>query len=400
MPENKSEKIEEVLGRGVEKIYPDRASLEKKLVSGRIKLYCGYDPSGPSLHLGHMISLRKLGQFQKLGHEAIMLIGDFTGMIGDPTDKLATRKKLTREEVLKNSENYKKMASKFLDFSGENPAKILYNSAWSDKLTFRDLIEMASNFTVQQMMARDMFQKRLDDKKPVFLHEFLYPLAQAYDSVAMGVDLEIGGNDQTFNMLCGRELMRALKNKDKSVLTLKLLTDSEGKKMGKSEGNMVELNDAPDQMFGKIMSWPDELILPGLELLTDVSMEEIGKIESEMKSNKLNPKDAKVKLAKEVIAICYDKKSADAAEKEFVKIFKEKENPSEIEEIKLKEGDMEIVEAIFLAGLAGSKSEAKRLITQGSIKIDNILENNWKKTLKIKKGQVFQAGKRKFKKII
>jgi tyrosyl-tRNA synthetase len=250
------------------------------------------------------------------------------------------------------------------------------------------------------MITRDMFQKRLDDKKPVFLHEFLYPLAQAYDSVAMGVDLEIGGNDQTFNMLCGRELMRALKNKDKSVLTLKLLTDSEGKKMGKSEGNMVELNDAPDQMFGKIMSWSDELILPGLELLTDVSMEEIGKIENEMKNNKLNPKDAKAKLAKEVITICYDKKSADAAEKEFEKIFKEKEIPSEIEEIRLKEGDMGIIEAFFSAGLAGSKSEAKRLILQGSIKIDNVLENDWKKIIKIKKGQIFQAGKRKFKKII
>jgi tyrosyl-tRNA synthetase len=400
MPEDKSEKISEALERGVENIYPDKASLEKKLVSGKIKLYCGYDPSGPSLHLGHMISLRKLGQFQKLGQEAIMLIGDFTGMIGDPTDKLATRRKLTREEVLKNSENYKKMASKFLNFSGDNPAKILYNSEWSDRLTFRDLIELASNFTVGQMLARDMFQKRLDENKPIFLHEFLYPLAQAYDSVAMDVDLEIGGNDQTFNMLCGRELMKALKNKDKSVLTLKLLTDSEGKKMGKSEGNMVELNDKPTEMFGKIMSWPDELILPGLELLTDVPMEEIDKIGGQMNSGKLNPKDVKIELAKEVIAICYDKDAAADAEKEFAKVFKEKETPSEIEEVKLKEGDMEIIEAVFSAGLAASKSEAKRLITQGSIKINNIIENDWRKIIKIKRGQIFQSGRRKFKKIV
>lgn len=399
MPNQDSVKIKEVLSRGVENIYPDKQNLENKLLTKKIKLYCGYDPSGPSLHLGHMISLRKLGQFQELGHEVIMLIGDFTGMIGDPTDKLATRKKLTREEVLKNSENYKKLAARFLNFSGENPAKILYNSQWSDQLTFRDLIELASNFTVGQMMVRDMFQKRLKENKPIFLHEFLYPLAQAYDSVAMDVDLEIGGNDQTFNMLCGRELIKALKNKDKSVLTLKLLTDAQGKKMGKSEGNMVELNDRPEDMFGKIMSWPDELILPGLELLTDVAIEEINEAHNKIITNKLNPKDAKIRLAKEIITVCYDKKSADAAEKEFEKIFKEKEIPTEIEEVFLTEGEVNLIDAVFSIGLAASKSEAKRLISQGSLKIDGVLENDWKKTIKIKKGQVFQSGKRKFKKI-
>jgi tyrosyl-tRNA synthetase len=199
-------KIEEVLSRGVEKIYPSFKLLEKKLMARKkLRLYCGYDPSSPTLHLGHLITLKKLAQFQELGHEVIMLIGDFTGMIGDPTEKIAARKKLSRKEVLENSKNYKKQASKLLNFKGVNPAKILYNSKWSDRLSFIDLIELASNFTVQQMIVRDMFQERIKTRRPIYLHEFLYPLAQAYDSVAMGVDLQIGGADQTFNMLCSRD---------------------------------------------------------------------------------------------------------------------------------------------------------------------------------------------------
>jgi tyrosyl-tRNA synthetase len=401
MSEDKLGKIEEVLSRGVANIYPDKKSLAERLASGqKIKLYCGYDPSGPSLHLGHMITLKKLSQFQKLGHEVIMLIGDFTGMIGDPTDKSAARKKLSREEVLKNSANYQKIVSRFLDFSGQNPAKILYNSQWNDKLTFKELIELASNFTVQQMLAREMFQKRLEDKKPIYLHEFLYPLAQAYDSVAMDVDLEIGGNDQTFNMLCGRDLMRTMKNKEKLVLTLKLLTDSEGKKMGKSEGNMVELDEDPNQMFGKIMSWPDELIIPGLELLTDISLSEIEKIKEGMQNGKINPKNAKAGLAKEIITICHNKDLAFLAEKEFEKIFKAKEIPSEVEEVEVSEEKINIIELLVRIGLAESKSEAKRLISQGGLKIDGETEKDWQKMIKIKKGQIFQAGKRKFKKIV
>jgi tyrosyl-tRNA synthetase len=400
MLNNQSEKIKEALERGVENVYPSRQSLAEKMASGKIKLYCGFDPTGPSLHLGHMIQLRKLGQFQKLGHEVIMLIGDFTGMIGDPTDKLATRKKLTREEVLKNSETYQKTAANFLDFTGPNPVKILYNSQWSDKLTFRDLIELAANFTVGQMISRDMFQKRLEENKPIFLHEFLYPLAQAYDSVAMDVDLEIGGNDQTFNMLCGRELMKVLKNKDKSVLTLKLLTDSEGKKMGKSEGNMVELNDRPENMFGKIMSWPDDLILPGLEFLTDVPDQEIKEIGQKMKTNQLNPRDVKARLAKEVVAICYDKSAAKIAEKEFEKIFKEKEAPSEIEEKNIAKGKFSIIDTIIALGFTESKSEAKRIIVQRSLKVDGVVKDDWQEEIERKCGQVYQVGKRKFKKIV
>jgi len=203
------QKIQEVLTRGVENIYPDKASFEELLNSGKkIRLYCGFDPTAPTLHVGSAVQIKKLAQFQALGHEVILLIGDFTGMIGDPTDKSKTRPKLTREQLLKNAENYKEQAGKILDFSGENPAKIMYNSKWNDKLSFVDLIELSSNFTAQQMLARDMFKKRIEEGKDLYLHEFLYPLAQAYDSVVMDVDLEIGGNDQMFNMLCGRTLMK------------------------------------------------------------------------------------------------------------------------------------------------------------------------------------------------
>jgi len=301
-------KIDEILTRGVENIYPNRETLEKVLTSGkRIRLYCGYDPSAPALHIGNAISLMKLAQFQELGHEIIFLIGDFTGMIGDPTDKTAARKKMGRKEVLANAKNYKKQASAYIKFSGANPAKIMYNSKWLDKLSFKDLIEVASNFTAQQMFARDMFQERIKQEKPIYLHEFLYPVAQAYDSVAMDVDLEIGGNDQTFNMLCGRDLMKATRNKEKFVLTMKLLVDSSGKKMGKTEGTIVNLDETPENMYGQVMSWPDGVIEVGMELCTNLPIVEIKDMAKKMTFG-ANPRDAKMRLAYEITKINHGKK--------------------------------------------------------------------------------------------
>jgi tyrosyl-tRNA synthetase len=394
---DQNDKIQEVLMRGVENIYPDRQSLEKRLKSGqKIRLYCGFDPTAPTLHIGHAITIRKLAQFQTLGHEVIFLIGDFTGMIGDPTDKTEARQKLTREQVLKNAQNYKKLASKILSFSGKNPAKLMYNSKWNDKLSFVDLIELASNFTVQQMIVRDMFQKRIKKSKPIYLHEFLYPLAQAYDSVVMDVDLEVGGNDQTFNMLCGRHLMKAVKNKEKFVLTTKLLVDPTGQKMGKTEGNMVALDEEPNEMFGQIMAWPDSLITLGLELCTDLPMEEIKQIDQEIKQDKLNPRDAKAKLAREIVTIHHSQKAALEAEKEFNRIFKEKEKPSEMPIYKMKIGKYRVLDLLTQTKLAPSKSEAKRLIEQGGVKIDNQTIKDWQKEITIKDGLVIQVGKRKF----
>ncbi|MBU2564352.1 tyrosine--tRNA ligase [Patescibacteria group bacterium] len=387
-------KIQEVLNRGVENVYPDKQSLEKVLMSGKkIRLYCGFDPTALSLHIGHAITLRKLAQFQKLGHEVIFLIGDFTAMIGDPTDKVSARKKLTKEQVNKNFKNYKKQASKILKFSGKNAAKVMFNSKWNKKLSFMELVNLASHFTVQQMIARDMFKKRIKEDKLIFLPEFLYPLIQAYDSVTMDVDLEIGGNDQMFNMLRGRDLMKKLKNKEKFVLTTKLLVDSSGKKMGKTEGNIVNLDEEPNNMFGQIMAWPDSLILPGLELCTDLSLKEIKEIE------KLGPRDSKARLAKEIVSIHHDKKTAEKAEKEFNRIFREKKKPTDILEIKVNK-KINIIDLILKTKLIDSRSAASRLIDQNAIKIDDQIINDRKKEITPKKGAILQIGRKKFIKLI
>ena len=392
-----SNKIREVLGKGVERIYPSKEALEKILKSGkRIRLYCGYDPTAPSLHIGHAITIRKLAQFQRLGHEVIFLIGDFTGMIGDPTDKAAVRKRLTREQVQKNLKNYKKQASKILKFSGKNSAKVLFNSRWNDKLSFVELIDLASNFTVQQMLVRDMFQERLGKKRPIYLHEFLYPLTQAYDSIAMNVDLEVGGNDQTFNMLCGRDLMKVLKEKEKFVLTTKLLTDPRGQKMGKTEGNVVNLNEGPKEMFGKIMAWSDSLIFPGFELCTDLSLEQIDKI----KKQKNNPRDDKARLAKEIVSIHHSKPAAIKAEREFNRIFKEKKAPSRIKTCKINLKSLNILDLLIKTKLAPSKSEAKRLVEQRAVELDNKVIADWRAKIFIKTGSILQVGRRRFIKLV
>ena len=392
-------RIKEVLEKGVEKIYPSKEALEKVLKSGkRIRLYCGYDATASTLHIGHTVTLRKLAQFQKLGHEVTMLIGDFTTMIGDPTDKTAARKKLTREEALRNAKNYKELASKILKFSGDNPVKLMSNSKWNDKLSFLDLIELASNFTVQQMIVRDMFQERIKRKKPIYLHEFLYPLAQAYDSVVMNVDLEVGASDQIFNMLCGRDLMMTLKNKEKFVLAVKLLVvDPSGKKMGKTEGNMVTLDEKPEEMFGKIMSWPDEVIISGFELCTDFSLQEIKKIKKEIKEK---PRDLKAKLAREIVSVHHSKSAAQKAEREFNRVFREKQTPSKLKSYKLQAKKLNILDLLVKTKLAPSRSEAKRLVEQSAVKLDGKIIKDWKQKITPRKGAILQVGKRRFIKLV
>jgi len=392
--------VDEVLERGVEQVFPDKKSFREKLRSGeRIRLYCGYDPSAPALHIGNAATLNKLAQFQELGHEVIFLIGDFTGMIGDPTDKAATRKKLTREEVLKNAEDYQKQASGYLKFGGENPAKVMYNSEWSDKLTFKEVIEIASNFTVGQMIQRDMFQKRMESEKPIYLHEFLYPLAQGYDSVAMDVDAEVGGNDQMFNMLCGRTLQRNINNKEKFVLTLKLLADETGKKMGKTEGNAVFLNQTPEDMFGAVMSWTDGIIAIGLEMVTDIPMDEVEKIRKSLKDEKNNPRDFKMKLAYEIVKINHGEKAAITARENFEKVFSKREVPETVAEIEATIG-ASIVATMVLAEIAESNADAKRKIEQGGVSIDGATVKDFKYSISgSDNGKVLKVGKREFRKI-
>ncbi|MFA5644316.1 MAG: tyrosine--tRNA ligase [Patescibacteria group bacterium] len=392
--------IDELLERGVEKIYPSKEALKKRLMTGQpLKLYCGYDPSASSLHIGNAISINKMGQFQKLGHQVLFLIGDFTGMIGDPTDKQAVRKKLTRKEVRTNSKDYKKQASHFLKFSGKNSAKVLYNSKWNDKLTFKELIELSSHFTVQQMLQRDMFQERLKNEKPIYLHEFLYPLTQGYDSVTMGVDLEIGGNDQMFNMMCGRDLQKIINNKEKFVMTLKLLEDDDGNKMGKSEGNAVFLNEKNTEMFGKIMSWPDGVIINAFELCTQVDFMEVKEMKKSLEEDKTNPRDLKMKLAYEIVKIFHGTKLADEAQNYFISTFQKKETPEEILEVSLAKGVKKIVDLLVDIKLAVSKGEARRLIEQGGIKINEEVVKDVNLEIEIKDDLIIQRGKRQFIKL-
>ncbi len=363
-------RIDAFLGRGLENVFPSKESLAKALVSGKkLSIYLGIDPTGPTLHMGHAIPIMKLAELQAMGHQIILLIGDFTAMIGDPSDKGATRKPLTRKEVLANCKLYKKQASKFIKFSGNNAAKIVYNSKWLAKMKFADVVDLASNMTVQQMLERDMFEKRIVEKKPIFLHEFLYTLMQGYDSVALDVDAEIGGNDQTFNMLAGRNLMRSLKDKNKFVLATKLLVDPTGKKMGKSEGNMITMLDSATDMFGKVMSWPDSLILSGLDLCTKLSSEAIEKEKAFLDAGG-NPRDAKMRLAHAVVEIYHDKASADKAQSAFVASFSASAGgamQSDAPEAVAQKGD-QIADILIAHKIVASKGEFKRLVSEKAIK--------------------------------
>jgi tyrosyl-tRNA synthetase len=386
--------ISAVLSRGVENVFPNAESVKSLLKKGRqLTIYLGIDPTGQNIHLGHVIPIRKLAQFQKLGHKIIFLIGDFTATIGDPTDKGAARKQLTRAEVLDNCKKYKEQAGHFIDFTGANKAEIRFNSKWLAKLSFEDVVKLASHTTVDQMLKRDMFEKRMSEGKPVYLHEFLYPLMQGYDSVAMDVDGEIGGNDQTFNMLAGRDLARALSGKDKFVITTKLLVDQSGKKMGKTEGNMVSLDQTPFDMFGKVMSWPDELILTGFELLTDVSNEEIKNLEKGL-SEGSNARDTKAKLAEEIVASINGREKAKQARELFSLTFKEGAIPEDSVKVVVTKGE-KLVDILVKEKIVSSKGDFRRLIDGKAISYvggESISDADYK----IEHSGTIRVGKKRF----
>ncbi len=388
-----AKKIEELLTRGVENLYPKKEFLEPLLNSGKqLTLYTGYDPTAPTLHIGHGITLLKLRQFQELGHKVIMLIGDFTGMIGDPTDKLAIRKQLTRKEVLANCKQYQKQASVLLKFSGKNKAELRFNSSWLAKFRFGDVLELAAHVTVPRLLERDMFQERLKHGGTIHLHEFLYPVMQGYDSVAMDVDGEVGGNDQTFNMLMGRELMKELKGKEKFVLTMKLLVDSTtGKKMSKSEGNMIAFSDIPEDMFGKVMRWTDEMILSGFELCTRVPMDEIESMKKEMK-NGANPRDLKLRLASEITRTFLGDVATKKAAAHFATVIQSHEKPAEIPVITPSVYD--ILTVLVEAGFVKSRGEARRDIEGGGVRVND--KKIFSPEVAVALGDVVQKGKRFF----
>lgn len=403
---NKIDKIDELLTRRVDKIYPSRKALEKVLRSGKkLKLYQGFDPSTPNLHIGHLVGLLKLKQFQQLGHEVIFLVGDFTGMIGDPTGKIkGARPQLSQKQVLKNARTYKQQAGMVLDFSGKNPIKIKYNSQWLAKLRAVEVASLMRHLTYSQVIKRDMFQQRIKEGKDILVSEFFYPFLQAYDSVYLDVDLEIGGSDQMFNMLVGRDLMKKLKGKEKFVMTTMLLADSRGNKIGKTEGNAINITHPPQILFGQIMSLTDDCILPCLELATELPLSRIKEIEKSLKANK-NPMIFKKELAFELVKMLYSKRKSQKAQEEFEERFQKKKalNPTQI---RIKTGAMSLVGFLLHAGLASSKSEAKRLIRQNSVKIlppgstDFSQAQTASLATKVKTGEIIKVGKLKIVKLI
>lgn len=391
--------IQRLLVRGTDKAYPTAAALEKELTSGRrLTVYLGVDPTSTKLHLGHTIPLRKLRDFHALGHRTILLIGDFTGRIGDPTGKDAARKQLTEEDVHNNFATYRKQAAKVLNFEDhDNPIEIKFNSEWLSPLTFEEVIKLASHFTVQQMLERDMFERRLKEERPISLHEFLYPLMQGYDSVAMDVDVEVGGTDQTFNMLSGRTLMKQIKHKEKLVVTTPLLVDAAGKKMSKSEGNAIPLDTDAQDMYGKVMAMGDGAIISTFTMATDLPEEEIAELQSGLKKG-ANPRDAKAQLAHTIVSMYYSAAEADTAAAQFTQIFANKQAPDDMPDYHLTT-TMTVVDIIMENKLADSRSDASRLVKQGGVKLadEKVGDPGMKIEPKnLKSGIVLQIGKRKF----
>jgi tyrosyl-tRNA synthetase len=362
--------IERILKKGVEQILPTEDALKALLESGkRLNIYQGFDPTADTLHIGHTVGMRKLEDFRKLGHHVIFLVGDFTARIGDPSDKAATRQMLTKEEVEQNMQGYVEQASKIIDINNkENPVEILYNSEWLEKLNFGDIIKLASKFTVQQMLKRDMFQKRLDKNKPIHLNEFLYPVMQGYDCVMMDIDVEVGGNDQLFNMLAGRDLIMSELGKDKIVLTAKLLETADGTKMGKTEGNMIKMNDKPEDIYGKVMAFNDDMILGGFEILTFATMDEVKEYKERLESGE-NPMILKKELAFRITSEITSEKEAKQAQEFFESVFQNKDKDVKIPQKEVSEKEIPLNQLLVDIDFASSKSEAKRLIEQGAVKI-------------------------------
>lgn len=383
--------------RGIEDIISE-PELEKALKeSKKLRLKLGVDPSSPDIHLGHAVVLRNLRKFQDQGHTVIFLIGDGTARIGDPSGRNKTRPVLTEKEIKANARTYLDQMSKILDIK---KAEVRRNSEWLDKLNFTELLKLAGNFTVAQLIEREDFKKRLAAGSELSVHELLYPIMQAYDSVMLESDVEFGGTDQYFNLLAGRSLQKKLGMRPQQVITSKLLVGTDGmNKMSKSLGNYVGITDAPSDMYGKIMSIPDEIIIHYFELCTDYDLDQIKAIEESL-ANGANPRDVKASLAHEITQVYHGKKEADAAAKKFDQTFKEKKIPKDIPVLEVTDDRLELVWLLVASELAGSKTEARRLIEQGGVKIEGAVIGDVNATLNLGKETVIQVGKRKFLKVI
>lgn len=403
-------KIDEILTRSVAEILPSKEEFKKLLMSGKkIRFYIGTDPTGTSLHIGHATNYMVLERLRKLGHEAIFLIGDFTASIGDPTDKSSVRKQISRKDIKNNIKTWLKQIKPIVGLNdSKNPVKILYNYDWLSKLTFEDVINLSANFTVQQMLERDMFVKRMKENKPIHLHEFFYPLMQGYDSVAMDVDMELCGNDQKFNALMGRTLLKKIKNKEKFVFITTLLENpiTKEKMMSKSLGTGVFLDETNNNMYGKLMSQADENIPQLFTDCTYIEIEEINKIKGDLKNKNTNPRDLKMKLAYEVVKIYHGEKKAKDAKKNWENVFSKKEIPEEMTEIKINEieeikgsGSLGII--LVLKKVVVSMSDWRRLVDEGAVKKINGKEEEKITDFRIiATPGIYKIGKRRFVKIL
>ena len=384
--------------RGCEEIIPENQLLDKLKRSYdsntplRVKLGC--DPSRPDLHVGHGVVLRKLRHFQDLGHQSILVIGDFTAMIGDPSGRNKTRPQLTLEETKVNAESYINQAGQILDLE---KLEIVYNSDWLNKMDFSDVIKLSSHYTVARMLERDDFTKRYQSETPISIHEFMYPLAQGMDSVHLNADIELGGTDQKFNLLVGRDLQKEYDQEPQCVLTLPLLEGTDGQdKMSKSYGNDIGLTDSPQEMYGKTMSITDEMIVKYFRLAADASDEVLVKIESNLNDSSYNPRDAKRLLARSLVELYYDSDSALKAEDHFDEVIVNKSIPDDIPEFQI-EHETSLVDAVFLSKVVASKSEVRRLVKQGAVSVDGKKIDD--ASLSLRSGQVIKIGKRRFLKI-
>lgn len=387
----------ELIKRGAVEII-EEDELIKKLQKGRpLRVKAGFDPTAPDLHLGHTVLIQKLKHFQELGHEVLFLIGDFTGMIGDPTGKSETRPPLTREQVLENAETYKKQIFKILD---PEKTKVMFNSQWMDKFTAYDFIRLCSRYTVARMLERDDFSKRFKENRPIAIHEFIYPLVQGYDSVAMKADVELGGTDQKFNLLVGRTLQKQEGMEPQVIITMPLLEGLDGvNKMSKSLGNYVGIEEPPFDMFGKLMSISDELMFRYYELLSDIDSATIEQMKIDIKEGKLHPKKAKEDLAFEITARFHGIDAAKKAKEEFNRVFSKHNLPSEMPEVSVESGKVSLIEILVGNGLCKSNSEVRRLCKQNAISVDGIKIAD--ANMVIDKGEhVVKVGKRRFIKII
>ena len=395
---NRKQAIDRLLTRGVTEVV-NRKHLEAALKSGKkLRVKLGIDPTGPKVHLGNAVIIRKLRDFQRLGHKAVLIIGDSTALIGDPSDKLAKRPMLTPAQVKTNLKDYKTQLGRIVDLK---KAEFHFNSEWLAKLKFADIAQLAETFTVQQMLARRNFRDRIESGKEISLRELLYPLMQGYDSVAIKADVEIGGFDQLFNVLAGRTIQQFYGQKPQDILTGEMLDGTDGRKMSKSWGNVVNIVDSANDMFAKVMAVKDGLIKKYFTLCTDRSLAEINRIMSAIAKKNMNPRDAKIILAREIVTLYHGAVAAKKAEAEFRKVYQREELPSKMKTVRVKADAVPLRDLIAVVGLAPSKSEAHRLIIQGGIKVDGIKVMNPQKSIDLAGvGVVLQAGKAKFARVV